>query len=114
MCYILCTTSPSVCYVASGVQGGLRGVIGLLHGGLGVAPLRIFFSSGNMSHFCLVFSCRLDLHVHCWAVFWHMVFTDGFLFLVKELGLLTYPDHWVRVLDLIGSYMYCNIPNHPG
>jgi hypothetical protein len=35
-----------------------------------------------------------------------MVFSDGFLFLVKELGLWTNPSHWVRVLDAIGSYMY--------
>jgi hypothetical protein len=35
-----------------------------------------------------------------------MVFVDGFLFLVKELGLLTNPGHWVRVLDVVGSYMY--------
>jgi hypothetical protein len=36
----------------------------------------------------------------------HGVFVDGFLFLVKELGLLTNPSHWVRVLDVVGSYMY--------
>jgi hypothetical protein len=35
-----------------------------------------------------------------------MVFSDGFLFLVKELWLLTNPGHWVRFLDVIGSYMY--------
>jgi hypothetical protein len=35
-----------------------------------------------------------------------MVFVDGFLFLVKELGLLTNPGHWVMVLDAAGSYMY--------
>ena len=29
-----------------------------------------------------------------------------FLFTVKELGLLTNPSHWVRVLDGVGSYMY--------
>jgi hypothetical protein len=40
------------------------------------------------------------------GVFLHMVFVDGFLFLVKELGLLTNPGHWVRVLDAAGSYMY--------
>jgi hypothetical protein len=40
MCYILCTTSPSVCYIASGVKGGLRDFIGPLRGGLGAAPLR--------------------------------------------------------------------------
>jgi hypothetical protein len=33
-------------------------------------------------------------------------FADGFLFLVKELGFLTNPGHWVRVLDVVGSYMY--------
>ena len=27
------------------------------------------------------------------------VFTDGFLFLVKELGFLTNLDHWVRVMS---------------
>jgi hypothetical protein len=40
------------------------------------------------------------------GIFWHMVFADGFLFPVKELGLLTNPGHWVRVLDATGSYMY--------
>jgi hypothetical protein len=33
-------------------------------------------------------------------------FFDGFLFIVKELGLLTNPGHWIRVLDVVGSYMY--------
>jgi hypothetical protein len=36
----------------------------------------------------------------------HGFFADGFLFPVKELGLLTNPGHWVRVLDATGSYMY--------
>jgi hypothetical protein len=35
-----------------------------------------------------------------------MVFADGFLFPVKQLGFLTNPGHWVRFLDVIGSYMY--------
>jgi hypothetical protein len=52
------------------------------------------------------FSCRLDFRVHCWAVFRHKVFANGFVILVKELGLFTNPDHWVRVLDVVGSYMY--------
>jgi hypothetical protein len=39
-----------------------------------------------------------------------MVFADGFLFSVKELGLLTNPGHWVRVLDAAGSYMYIGFP----
>jgi hypothetical protein len=64
-------------------MGGLRG---------GHHPRENFFASGNVSHF--------------WADFQHMVFVDGFLFLVKELGLLTNPNHWVRVLDVDGSYMY--------
>jgi hypothetical protein len=58
---------------------------------------------------CLIlphFSCFLDFHVHCWEVFRHMVFVDVFLFSIKELGLLTNPFHWVRVLDVVGSYMY--------
>jgi hypothetical protein len=41
-----------------------------------------------------------------------MVFDDGFLFLVKELGLLTNQGHWVRVLDAAGSYMYICIVNN--
>jgi hypothetical protein len=36
----------------------------------------------------------------------HGFFADGFLFLVKELGFWTNLGHWVRVLDVVGSYMY--------
>jgi hypothetical protein len=36
----------------------------------------------------------------------HGFFADGFLFPVKELGFWTNPGHWVRVLDVVGSYMY--------
>jgi hypothetical protein len=43
----------------------------------------------------LIFFC-----VHFWAVFRHMVFHHGFLFPIKELGLLTNPGHWIRVLDM--------------
>jgi hypothetical protein len=32
------------------------------------------------------FRVCLDFRVHCWAIFRHMVFADGFLFPVKELG----------------------------
>jgi hypothetical protein len=35
-----------------------------------------------------------------------MVFADGFLFLIKELGFWNNPGHWVRVLDAAGSDMY--------
>jgi hypothetical protein len=52
-----------------------------------------FSASKNVSHILGGFSA-------------HGFFADGFLFLVKELGLLTNPCHWVRVLDAAGSYMY--------
>jgi hypothetical protein len=63
-------------------------------------------------HFCLVFlvasisvlpqfSCSLLGGFPA-----HGFFVDGFLFLVKELGLVTNLGHWVRVLDVDGSYMY--------
>jgi hypothetical protein len=61
---------------------------------------------GNLSYFLPHFSCCLNFCVHCWVVFQHMVFFYGFLFPVKELGLLTNLGHWVRVLDVVGSYMY--------
>jgi hypothetical protein len=35
-----------------------------------------------------------------------MVFADGFIFPVNELGFLTNQGHHVRVLDVVGSYMY--------
>jgi hypothetical protein len=41
-----------------------------------------------------------------WPFFWHIVFANGFLILVKELGLLTNPSQWIRVLDATGLYMY--------
>jgi hypothetical protein len=88
-----------------GLRGGCRGVIAPLRRGYGVSPLRKKILGKRVTFFpCLL--CRLDFHVHCWAVFWYMVFFDGFLFPVKELGLLTNPSHWVRVLDASGSYMY--------
>jgi hypothetical protein len=52
------------------------------------------------------FSCHLDFRIHCWTVFRHMVFSNGFQFQVKELGWLTNQVHWVRVLDDVGPYMY--------
>jgi hypothetical protein len=39
-------------------------------------------------------------------IFSTWLFVDGFLFSVKELGFLTNIGLWVRVLDVIGSYMY--------
>jgi hypothetical protein len=40
------------------------------------------------------------------VVFRHMVFVDGFIIMVKELGLLTNPGEWIKGLDAIGFYMY--------
>jgi hypothetical protein len=34
------------------------------------------------------------------VVFFTWFFVDGFLFLVKELGLLTNPGHWIRESDI--------------
>jgi hypothetical protein len=65
--------------------------------------------SNDMIETCHIFPhflCSLDFCVHCWVFFQHMVFFDGFLFSVKELGLLTNPGHWVRFLGAVGSYMY--------
>jgi len=72
-----------MCYILSqGVAGG---------GSLGAAPLKFFFGG---------------FYVHFWAVFRHIVFADGFLFPVKELGLLNNSGYLIRVLDAAGSYMY--------
>ena len=62
-------------------------------GGSWAMPPRNFFASKNVSHILGGFSG-------------HGFFADGFLFPVKELGLLTNPGHWVRVFDTVGSYMY--------
>jgi hypothetical protein len=69
MCYILCMTSSSVCYVVSGTGGGLRGGARPPCEGLGEAPPKNFFCLGKRVTFLPHFSCRLDFHVHCWAVF---------------------------------------------
>jgi len=55
---------------------------------------------------CHIFLC-LEKHVTYLGGFSvHGFFFDGFLFPVKELGLLTNPGICVRVLDATGSYMY--------
>jgi hypothetical protein len=59
-----------------------------------------------MSYFCLVFHVSSIFMSIVGRFFGTWFFADGFLFLVKELGLLTNPGHWVRVLDVVGSYMY--------
>jgi hypothetical protein len=76
------------------------------HRGSGVTPLRIIFSLGNLSHVFLIF-CVTSIYVSIVRRFsgtWF--FPNGFLFPVKELGLLNNPCHCVRVLYVTGSYMY--------
>jgi hypothetical protein len=82
--------------IALGAGGYMRG---------GQHP-RKKFSSGNMSHFFLIFHVASIFVSIVGRFFGTWFFADGFLFPVKELGLLTNPSHWVRVLDVIGSYMY--------
>jgi hypothetical protein len=77
MCYILCTTSSIVYYIATSMQGGLR-----------VAPPIIFCFLKKCVTFFLHFSCHLNFSVRCWAVFRNMIFANGFLFPFKELGSL--------------------------
>jgi hypothetical protein len=46
------------------------------------------------------------------VVFRHMVFVDGFLILVKELGLLTNLGQWIRGFGCRGIlYIYCIVNN---
>jgi hypothetical protein len=68
-------------------------------GGSGAAPPKIF--AGPTYFGPTYFRDHMIL-----GGFRHMVFVDGFLFPVKELGFWTNPGHWVRVLDAAGSYMY--------
>jgi hypothetical protein len=82
MCYILCTSS-SVAFLP-----------------------RISCCLGKRVTFCLVFRVASIFVSIVGRFFSTWFFVDGFLFPVKELGLLTNPGHWVRVLDAAGSYMY--------
>jgi hypothetical protein len=89
------------------IDGRIRTLPSVLHI-LGLAINLIFVRKMDDAGVALFscFSCCLDLCVHYWAVFWHMVYADGFLFPINELDLLTNPGHSVRVLDAAGSYMY--------
>jgi hypothetical protein len=82
------------------MQGGLRGGIG--------PPLRGFRGSSPQRKKILP-----RKHVTYLGGFSaHGFFVDGFLFSVKELGLLTNPSHWVRVLDVRWLlYVYCIVNN---
>jgi hypothetical protein len=59
-----------------------------------------------MSHVFLVFHVASISMSILGQFFGTWFFADGFLFPVKELGLLTNPSHWVRFLDVISSYIY--------
>jgi hypothetical protein len=105
--------SERLCRAHRGVQGG-----GALAGVQGQHP-RFFFFSGRhifaeLTYFWAdIFS--LGRHIYGTTYFWdhmilggfrHMVFANGFLVPIKELGFWTNVGHWVRVLDVAGSYMY--------
>jgi hypothetical protein len=45
------------------------------------------------------------------VLFKHMVIVDGFLILVKELGLLTNQVNGLGFLDAMRSYTYCIVNN---
>jgi hypothetical protein len=97
-----------------GVRGGVGGR-SPPRGGSGAAPPKFFFfgptyflrfradilSSGRHISGTTYFRDHMIL-----GGFRHMVFSDGFLFPVKELGFWTNLGHWVRALDAAGSYMY--------
>jgi hypothetical protein len=86
-------------------RGGSESDIPPVRGFGGIIPEKKKFLGKRVTFF-LCFSCCLDFHVHCWAIFRHIVFVDGSLFLVNKLGLLTNPSHWVRVLNVSSSYTY--------
>jgi hypothetical protein len=88
---------------APGVQGGKRGAEPPACGGSGAAPPKFFFWADILSPGRHISYFRDHMIL---GGFRHMVFADGFLFPVKELGFWTNPGHWVRVLDAAGSYMY--------
>jgi hypothetical protein len=78
-----------------------------VHRGSGAAPLNFFFLGRHIFVSSRHNSGTTYFRDHMiLGGFRHMVFADGFLFLVKELGFWTNPGHWVRVLDAAGSYMY--------
>ena len=102
--------SERLCRARGGVRGGRAPRAGVR----GQRPRKFFFGPTYFRRF------RADIlspgrHISGMTYFRdhmilggfrHMVFADGFLFPVKELGFWTNPGHWVRVLDAAGSYMY--------
>jgi hypothetical protein len=95
--------------VSERLRWGCRGAEPPVRGFGGSAP-EIFFSGRHISPGRHIFTGPTGTtyfrdHMILGG-FRHMVFADGFLFPVKELGFWTNPGHWVRVLDAAGSYMY--------
>jgi hypothetical protein len=91
-----------------GVRGGVQGGGAPRAGVRGQRPREIFFGPTYFRRFRAdILSGTTYFRDHMiLGGFRHMVFADGFLFPVKELGFWTNPGHWVRVLDAAGSYMY--------
>jgi hypothetical protein len=72
----------------------------------GCNALDNFFPRETCCIFCLIFRvASICVSIVGW-IFGTWFFADGFLFPVNQLGLLTNPSHWVRFLDVFGSYMY--------
>jgi hypothetical protein len=102
MCYILCTGKRGGALGGSGGRSPPRG-------GSGAAPPNCFFLGRHIFAGFGPTYYRGPTYFRDHMIlggFRHMVFADGFLFPVKELGFWTNPGHWVRVLDAAGSYMY--------
>jgi hypothetical protein len=93
-------TLHQVCWGGGG--GGLQWGRAPLWECLGEVALKNKFSLVFMSIFG-----RSSVLVSIYGKFFSTwFFVDCFLFLVKELGFLTNPGHWIRVLDVVGSYMH--------
>ena len=108
--------SERLCRARRGVRGGTarpplggcRGVGPPREGSGAAPPKKIFWAdifSPVSSRHIIVGPTYFRDHMILGG-FRHMVFADGFLFPIKELGFWTNPGHWVRVLDAAGSYMY--------
>jgi hypothetical protein len=81
------------------------GCVGGLEGGLLAPPRGVQGGSTPENFFRTRMTYFQDHMIFRWF-FDTWFFADGFLFPVKELGFWTNPSHWVRVLDVVASYMY--------
>jgi hypothetical protein len=86
-----------LCQARRGVRGGLQGGRAPARGFGAAPPKKNFTPERHISRTTFYLG---DFLAH------GFFFSDGFLFIVKELGFWTNPGHWVRVLDAAGSYMY--------